>query len=215
LTTNYHFAAAGGFVTRNLFRSLPSQIAAHRQTLRQEIFMKRYSITILAGLFLYCAIALAGNAQFAEGKQMFTGIRDNLIQMAESMPETEYQFKPAAEIRSFGEMVAHVASAQAGICSMAAAGKKAVEVAGTASKAELISALKESSAFCAAAWDGLTETTAAETVMMGKTPRSKLGILIFNNLHDFEEYGYMAVYLRLKGIVPPTTQKSVAPPSQK
>ena len=177
--------------------------------------MKRCFITILTGMFLCIATTRAGNTQFVEGKQMFTGIRDNLIQMAESMPEEDYKFKPTSEIRSFGEMVAHVANAQAAICSMAATEKKTVDPKGTASKADLVSALKESSAFCAAAWDGLTEATAAETVAMGKTQRSKLGVLTFNNLHDFEEYGYMAVYLRLKGIVPPTTLKSVAPPGSK
>jgi len=169
--------------------------------------MKRYSITIFTGAFLFAATTQAENAHFAEGKQAFTSIKTSLVQMAESMPEENYSFKPTPDIRSFGEMVAHVANAQAGLCSMAAAEKKSVNAKGTMSKAELVSTLKDSAAFCDAAWDGLTDATAAETVKMGKTERSKLGVMTFNSMHDNEEYGYMAVYLRLKGIVPPTSTK--------
>ncbi len=167
--------------------------------------MKTYSTTILAGA-LFCASGLhAQSAHIAEGKQVFGGIKNNLIQMAEKMPEENYAFKPTPDIRSFGEMVAHVADAQSSICSMAAAEKKSVGAASKTAKADLVAALKESSSICDAAWDGLTDAAAAESVKMGGMTRSKLGVLEFNSLHSNEEYGYMAVYLRLKGVVPPST----------
>ncbi len=170
--------------------------------------MRRHSITILTTAIIYAATtAHAESGQFAEAKQAFTSIKENLIKMAESMPEADYSFKPTPEIRSFGEMVAHVANAQAGICSMASAEKKSVGAKGTATKSELVAALKESATICDAAWDGLTPASAAETVKMGKTERSKLGVLTLNSMHDNEEYGYMAVYLRLKGVVPPSSAK--------
>lgn len=167
--------------------------------------MKIYSMTILAGALCCASGVQAQNAHFAEGKQVYAGIKNNLIQMAEKMPEENYAFKPTADIRSFGEMVAHVADAQAAICSMAAAEKKSVGAASKTSKADLVAALKESSSICDAAWDGLTDANAVEMVKMGGMSRSKLGVLEFNSLHSNEEYGYMAVYLRLKGIVPPST----------
>jgi hypothetical protein len=167
--------------------------------------MKTYSITILAGA-LWCVSGVqAQNAHLAEGKQVFAGIKGNLIQMAEKMPEENYAFKPTADIRSFGELVAHVADAQSAICSMAAAEKKSVGAASKTAKADLVAALKESSSICDAAWDGLSDATAVEIVKMGSMQRSKLGVLEFNSIHSNEEYGYMSVYLRLKGIVPPST----------
>jgi hypothetical protein len=46
----------------------------------------------------------------------------------------------------------------------------------------------------------------ARQEMVGQ--RSKLGTLILDVVHSNEEYGYMAIYFRLKGIVPPSTDKS-------
>ncbi len=58
---------------------------------------------------------------------------------------------------------------------------------------------------CDAAWDALTEANAHETIKLGPTERSRIGTLEYNSVHSNEEYGYMAVYLRLKGVVPPST----------
>jgi len=165
--------------------------------------MKLYSMTMLAGALCVGGLQ-AQSAHIAEGKQVYAGIKNNLIQMAEKMPEADYSFKPTPDIRSFGELVAHVATAQAGICSNATSQKKTVNAAKT-DKADLVAALKESSEICEAAWNGLTDATAAETLKMFGSERSKLGVLEFNSLHSNEEYGYMSVYLRLKGIVPPST----------
>jgi hypothetical protein len=43
-------------------------------------------------------------------------------------------------------------------------------------------------------------------MLAGRGQRSKLGALIGNTTHDNEEYGYLAVYIRLKGEVPPSSQ---------
>src|ERR1700710_3037082 len=94
-----------------------SQTTRGRQTLWQGVSMKHNSITVLTGAFLLAAATQAENAHFTEGKQAFTSVKNILVQMAEVMPEENYGFKPTPEIRSFGEMVAHVANAQAGICS--------------------------------------------------------------------------------------------------
>jgi hypothetical protein len=167
--------------------------------------MKSYSTTILAGA-LFCAASLqAQSPHIAEGKQTYAGIKNNLVQMAEKMPEENYAFKPTPDIRSFGELVAHVADAQARMCSMASAAQKSVNAGSKTAKADLVSALKESGSICDAAWDGLTDAAASESVKMGQMQKSKLGMLEFNSIHSNEEYGYMSVYLRLKGVVPPST----------
>ncbi len=169
--------------------------------------MKRHIVTLLfAALLSTCsAQAQSASQHFAEGKQTYDVVKNNLTQMAEAMPEENYGFKPTPDIRSFAQMVAHVADAQARLCSAATGQPKSLDAASKTSKADLVAALKESSTMCDAAWDSLTEATAHETIKLGPTERTKLGTLEYNSVHSNEEYGYMAVYLRLKGIVPPST----------
>lgn len=168
--------------------------------------MKIHSIVVT------CALASALNLQaqipashIAEGKQLYTGIKNNLVAMADKMPEEEYGFKPTQDIRTFGQLVAHVADVQAAACSVASGQQKRVGAASKTAKADLVAALKASFDICDAAWEGMTDASAAETANFGPIKGSKLSVLEFNTVHSDEEYGYMSVYLRLKGVVPPST----------
>jgi hypothetical protein len=147
--------------------------------------------------------AQTGPGYIAESKTGFAAIRENVQKMAEAMPEESYSFKPTPDIRSFGELMAHIADAQARMCSSAAGSPKNVGAAAKKTKAEIVAAVKESSAICDAAFDSLTDATASQPGgMMGRT---KLGLLQYNTGHSLEEYGYGSVYLRLRGIVPPSS----------
>jgi uncharacterized damage-inducible protein DinB len=162
------------------------------------------------------AIALAGgcslNAQnlsthIGEGKKVYANIKNNLIGLADKMPEDAYSFKPTPDIRSFGQLMAHIADAQTRMCSAASGQQKQANAASKTTKAELVAAVKESIALRDAAWDSLNDAAAFETVKMGPMERSKLGLLEYNSAHSNEEYGYGAVYLRLKGLTPPSSEK--------
>lgn len=122
------------------------------------------------------------------------------------MPEEHYSFKPSAEIRTFGQLIAHVADSQARNCSMVNGARKDINAAAKTSKADLVAALKESFAMCDTAFDALTDAKASDMIAMGQRQRSKFGLLSGLVSHSNEEYGYMAVYLRLKGIVPPSSE---------
>ena len=74
------------------------------------------------------------------------------------------------------------------------------------SKADLIAELKASNEYCDAIYDTMTDRNGAEIVKTPFGPKPKLGVLAFNIEHDAETYGTIAVYLRLKGIVPPTSE---------
>jgi len=159
-----------------------------------------------------CALAsaLSVNAQIpashiTEGKNFYNVVKGFLTGMANSMPEENYSFKPTPDIRTFAQMVAHVADTQAGACSTAAGSPKRIGAAAKTTKADLVAALKESFDMCDAAWDGMTDATAAEPASFGPFKGSKLFVLEFNTSHSYEEYGYMSIYLRLKGIVPPSS----------
>lgn len=142
----------------------------------------------------------------ADLSRAYNNIKNNLTKAAEAMPEDAYGFQPTREERNFGAWVAHVADAQAGTCSGIAGERKNIGAASKTSKADLVGALKESFDMCDAVFSGTTDANVNEMVASfgGQVPRASAlyGVLI----HDNECYGAMAVYLRLKNIVPPSTE---------
>jgi hypothetical protein len=151
--------------------------------------------------------AQTASSPFAGLKANYDAVKSDWQKMAEQMPEENYSFKPTPDMRSFGQLVAHVADVQAQLCSTASGERKSVGAGSKTSKADLVAALKESSAMCDAAFDSLTPATASQSAGMG---RSRLALLEFNTAHSDEEYGYGSVYLRLKSIVPPSTAAAQA-----
>jgi len=128
---------------------------------------------------------------------------------AEKMPEEEYAFKPDPAVRSFGQIIGHIADANYLFCS-AVLGENSpsqgIEKTKT-TKAELRSALHDALSYCTRAYDGLTDASANETVKAFGQERNKLGALWFNASHNLEHYGNLVVYLRLKGYVPPSSEQ--------
>jgi hypothetical protein len=165
--------------------------------------------TILLSAMLATALGLpaqTSNPLSSEAKQAYTAIKNNLLKMAEKMPEENYSYKATPDVRSFGQLVGHVADSQLRTCSAVNGTAKTPNASSKTSKADLVAALKESIAECDTAYDAVTDATAAEMIKTARGQRTKLGALIGNTTHDNEEYGYMAVYLRLKGVVPPSSE---------
>lgn len=150
--------------------------------------------------------AAPANPLSAEAKGMYTGVKNNLIKMAEKMPEEHYAFKASPEIRTFGQLIGHVADSQARTCSTVNGEAKNLGASAKTSKADLVAALKESFAMCDKAFDALTDAKAVEMISMGQRQSTRLTALLRTVSHSNEEYGYMAVYMRLKGIVPPSSE---------
>src|SRR5437763_6055088 len=163
---------------------------------------------IAAGTFAF-AFALQAqteNPLSTEAKQAYTSVKNNLVKAAEKMPEENYGFKPVPEIRSFGQLIAHIADSQTRTCAAVKGEQKTASAGSKTAKADLVSALKESFADCDSVYDSLTDATAARMIKTPRGQRSKLGALVGNTTHDNEEYGYIAVYMRLKGVVPPSSE---------
>jgi len=168
--------------------------------------MKRYPMIIACALLSALGLeAQMPASHIEEGQKLYTGIKGYLLAMADKMPDADYSFKPTPDIRTFGQLVAHVADVQAAACSVASGTKKSVGAGSKTAKADLVAALKESFEICDAAWAAMTPETAAEQVSFGPIKGSKLAVLEFNTTHSNEEYGYMSVYLRLKSVVPPSS----------
>jgi hypothetical protein len=164
--------------------------------------MKRYLTIMLAA-----AGACALQAQSTEVKQGYTGIKNNLLKMAEKMPDENYAFKASPDIRTFGQLVGHVADAQMGTCSAVNGEAKKLGASSMTAKADLVAALKTSFDECDKAFESLSDSTASQTIKIGQREGTKLGALTRVVIHSNEEYGYMSVYLRLKGVVPPSSAK--------
>ena len=172
--------------------------------------MKRVFLSLSVVLVAASAALRAQNPMTAEVTVVYKGVSANILKAAEKMPEADYGFKPAPESRNFGQLIAHVADAQMGMCGVAKGEMKRGDAATKTSKAELVAALKASSEFCDNAYSGMTDAEGAAIVKTPLGSKSKLGLLNFNVAHDNEMYGTIAVYLRLKGLVPPSTEAAAA-----
>jgi uncharacterized damage-inducible protein DinB len=145
--------------------------------------------------------------------KMYTMLSGVVISAAEKMPEENYAFKPTSDVRSFGQLVGHLADSQYYFCSLAAGETKSsggIEKNKT-SKADLVAALKDAVSYCKSTYVGMTDVKGAEMVKLMNTDFARLAVLAANTAHDYEHYGNMATYMRLKGIVPPTSEKSAQP----
>ena len=149
----------------------------------------------------------AANPLSSHTKFMYTVLKDILVRSAEKMPEEHYAFKPAETVRSYGQIVGHVADSQYTFCS-AAIGEKnpmpRIEATRTG-KAELVAALKEALAYCDRAYDAMTDAKGIEIVKLGPTDTPRLQTLAVNTVHSTEHYGNLVTYMRMKGLVPPTS----------
>jgi len=170
------------------------------------------------GALLVFLLALAvclsqDNSLSTFNRTAYGAVKNILLRSAEKMPEENYSFKPTDAVRSYGQIIGHVADAQYMFCSVELGEKNPdlkIEQTKT-SKADLIAALKGAFAYCDKAYDGLTDASAPQIVKLfgGDTP--KLGVLTANNMHDLEHYGNLITYMRLKNIVPPTSEPGFMP----
>ena len=149
--------------------------------------------------------------------QSYTAIQRDLLEAAELMPDADYDFKPTPETRPFGQLIAHVALSQFGFCSLLQGGPspKAAEKEETPrSKAVLIALLKESTTFCNPVVNAMTDESMLQLIKVGPNEGAR-GVLVTGlSVHGNEVYGTIAVYLRLKGIVPPTTARQKPAPTK-
>ena len=148
-------------------------------------------------------------------KAMHASIRRNLAEAAAAMPADEYAFRPTPQVRTFGQLVGHVASANFFFCSEAK-GEKSPSTTNyetLSDKAALVKALDESLAYCDQVYATTTDGNVSQPVKMmagdgiGTVNTVRVAVLTFNTTHNNEHYGNIVVYMRLKGHVPPSTAR--------
>jgi DinB family len=146
----------------------------------------------------------------AEVQRSYAAQKGNILKSADKMPAEDYQFKPTPDIRTYARVVNHVTEAQLKTCGAVnhtAANDLAKVPADTADKAAIIDGLKASFAECDKAFASVTDANLSDTFDVFNGKRSRIGILWGTVSHDNEQYTTLALYLRLKGLAPPTSEK--------
>jgi uncharacterized damage-inducible protein DinB len=159
------------------------------------------------------AIPATGSAQTANpltanAKIQFGALSGFVVRSAEKVPEDLYSFRATPEVRTMAQLFGHVADAMFSMCSTAAGSKPprtGIEKAVT-TKPALVAALKEGVSYCNSVYDSMTDQKGTETVpfVFGPTPR--LSVMYFVVTHTYEHYGNLVTYMRLKNIVPPSSE---------
>lgn len=164
---------------------------------------------ILIALLTLCAAPAAAqeNSAVRSVAGVYTPVRGFVLAAAEQMPEADYGFKPTPDVRSFGQLIGHIANAQFMICALAlgetsSATQNYEEVT---AKDALLEALRASNAVCDRAYAQSDESAMQMGNLFGQQ-RTRLGMLTLNAAHDFEHYGNIVTYMRMKGMVPPSSQ---------
>jgi hypothetical protein len=117
-----------------------------------------------------------------------------VLKAAEAVPADKYSYRPAKTVRSFGEIVAHVADAYNYSCAQAKGRtvdwSPAIENAAK-DKATIVAKLKEATSGCEAAYASATD----------------VGPLVENVGHTNLHYGNLVTYMRMLNLVPPSSAK--------
>jgi hypothetical protein len=180
---------------------------------------------LCASVTLCCLVLSAtGFAQIPAGQRVglavylkagYQGLRVNLTAAAEKMPEADYGFKPGTmpEVRTYGQIFAHVAAGQFGVCAALKGVPNPVQTRDLErelkTKAEFVKTLADSFAFCDGAIAALNDVNAADLVPQGKGEVARAAVITGLSAHNSEMYGISTVYLRAKNIVPPSTEKQM------
>jgi uncharacterized damage-inducible protein DinB len=152
--------------------------------------------------------APAADAAVAAIRSQWEAQAGYLLRAAEQMPDSNYAFRPVATVRSFGQLIGHVAGSQNAMCAMALGDPERAEdeiEKSATTKAQLVVALRASSEYCRRAYAQSDAAATAEGTVYGEK-QTRIAALAMNAVHDAEHYGNVVTYFRIKGLVPPSSQ---------
>lgn len=170
------------------------------------------------GLFAFFLIAiLAAAAQPLAGqssiqssmaeelRQQWAASRRQLVGIAEAMPADKYAYRPTPDVRSFGEIINHVAGE----------GRMEMEAVGGAQpgaperydalrdRAAIVRALSEYFDYGTTVLADMTDQQAIEMVTLRERQSPRWAVVVGAIGHNKEHFGNLVTYLRLNGITPP------------
>jgi uncharacterized damage-inducible protein DinB len=163
------------------------------------------------------ASAQQANPLTAGATQHYGIIKNSVTRAAAKIPEDVYPFRPTPEVRTVAQLVGHLADANYRLCSIIAGQDPPMDTGiekTKSTKADLVKALAESFAYCDKQYAAMTDAAGTPIVKFeagGEGSRvpiqmPRFTVLAFHTAHAFEHYGNLVTYMRLKGIVPPSSE---------
>lgn len=176
--------------------------------------MKRILVLSSAMVLAMAGPALAQKVVADTLARSAAGTFRNLVESAEKMPEADYGFQATKETRTFGAFVGHTINAAYNNCSRAKGepNPNKDDLEKVTAKAKLVEAAKAVQAYCDAVYAAQTDASLAEMVQAGQNQVPRAQLLIGVISHNMNEYGQMVILMRLKGIVPPSTERATRKP---
>jgi uncharacterized damage-inducible protein DinB len=182
--------------------------------------MKRLLILLLLlGISAVPALAQAPTAAGSAAdplsrgvKSMWDGVRRNVAESADKMSEENFAFKPTPEVRSFGQLLGHIANSAYSSCARAkgeANPNQGNDFEKKTTKADVVKAIGDAFGYCDGVYGSLTDAKALEMIKAGQNEIPRVQPLISNLSHTNEHYGNLVTYFRLKGLVPPSTERTM------
>ncbi|HEY2016475.1 MAG TPA: DinB family protein [Bryobacteraceae bacterium] len=159
---------------------------------------------------LVTAIAFSAVALFAQGQRQpptpaqairnqFAYVNQKVLAMAKDFPEAKYAYKPQADVRSFGEVIVHLASGNA-YGAKAGRGENVkwdeMDAKQYKTKADMVAALQKS----------IDDATATLKDTPDDRFKETLAPWMAIIEHAAEHYGQLVVYYRANGLVPPESR---------
>jgi uncharacterized damage-inducible protein DinB len=185
-----------------------------------------WKLALLASL---AAAPAAAQGQQASGdplaaalKRQFDGVARNVKEAAEKMPEDKLNYQATKDVRTFGQFIGHVAASQFATCARAKGedNPNKEDFEKTTGKAALVKAITDSNSYCSSTLATATDKWLMETITVGQAPNQmqvpRAALFTANTSHSNEHYGNLVTYMRLNGLVPPSTERAQQPtrPSQ-
>ncbi len=184
---------------------------AHHRSRSLVMLIRRVillAVVMAPPLFAQSGSSSSARSADSEVRDQWSSVSQYLARSAAAVPESSYVYKPVATVRSFGQLVAHVAGSQMMFCAAALGEPVPPEddfEKRTMSKAELVKALEQSNTYCARAYAVSGSQLGGPVDMFGQH-WTRGGLLILNATHDNEHYGNVVTYMRMLGMVPPSSQ---------
>jgi uncharacterized damage-inducible protein DinB len=167
------------------------------------------SLTALLGVAPSRPVAPTAPSALAADREIWAMVMRYVVAAADQVPDSSYSYRPVPTVRTFGQLIAHIAGSQDMFCDQALGDKaNASDVVEktTTGKAALVAALKASIEHCQKAYAMTDADAMKRTVKVFAGERSALWALLYNTVHNWEHYGNIVTYMRMLGMVPPSSQ---------
>ena len=173
----------------------------------------RMAITTLALVAGSMAFASAAGAQSIPAatqdglvSQLET-VSGYILTAAEQVAEDDYSFQPTPEVRTFGELVDHVADAHFGYCTAIGGGERPSAAGAEAmSKSQIVRRFRAAREYCLDVYRNADPASLAESIDVFGSESTRVWTMIQNVTHDNLHYGNVVTYMRSLGMVPPSSQ---------